>query len=532
MTKKYFILLLLLCQQTLFAQRRVIFLIADDLGTDYFGFYPDGQDTVDVPNIRSLLSKGVKFTNAMANPVCSSTRASLLTGRYGFRTGVGYIVGNPQGSGQLDTTEISIPRLLKIHDANIKAANIGKWHLHQPTPAGNLMFPQVLGYDHFEGPFIGAINSYTNWTKYTNGVMSTVTQYATSETIDNAVSWIKSINHPSYFLWMAFVAPHSPYHLPPANLHSYNNLSGTTQDITQNPKAYFKASLQALDTEIGRLFDSLQVLNQLDSTTFIFMGDNGNTTQTAQIANALKAKGTVYQYGVHVPLIIAGPDIVNPGRTSNALVNSVDIFATIQGLFGNINWQQELPPGIDIDSRSLMPILKNQVDSIRPWAFTEQFKIVPDTTEAKAIRNKEYKLIRYNHGREEFYHLPSDSLELNNLLSNGLDAVELVHYHYLCNELENLTLMGLNCTSTASLSNQALNGRVPLALPNPFYDKISLKNYENERVYLYHSSGSLIYSGNEIESQNFSELPEGLYFLRFDSSEGSGIKLIKSSAKD
>ncbi|MBL0051860.1 MAG: sulfatase-like hydrolase/transferase [Bacteroidetes bacterium] len=76
-----------------YAQRNVILIIADDIGTDYFGFYEDHNDTVDVPNIRSLMNNGIRFKNAMSNPVCSPTRAGIFTGRYSFRTGVGGIVG-------------------------------------------------------------------------------------------------------------------------------------------------------------------------------------------------------------------------------------------------------------------------------------------------------------------------------------------------------------------------------------------------------------------------------------------------------
>ena len=102
------------------AQRNVLVIIADDLGTDYLSFYENaGPDTVYVPNIKSLLSKGVRFKNAMSNPVCSATRSGILTGRYSFRTGVGGIVGGIGGSNQLDTSEITIPRLLKKYNSNI-----------------------------------------------------------------------------------------------------------------------------------------------------------------------------------------------------------------------------------------------------------------------------------------------------------------------------------------------------------------------------------------------------------------------------
>ena len=130
----------------------------------------------------------------MSNPVCSSTRSGILTGRYSFRTGVGYIVGSTSGSGTLDTSEITIPRLLKTYNASISTANVGKWHLHNPTPTSNLLNPNVLGYDHFEGPFIGALPSFTNWIKYTNGTAANITNYATSENVNNATNWLRTLN--------------------------------------------------------------------------------------------------------------------------------------------------------------------------------------------------------------------------------------------------------------------------------------------------------------------------------------------------
>ncbi|MBX7242191.1 MAG: sulfatase-like hydrolase/transferase, partial [Bacteroidia bacterium] len=437
-------------------QRNVVLIIADDLGTDYLGFSEDYQDTVAVPNIRSLLSRGVRFSNAMSNPVCSSTRAGILTGRYSFRTGVGYVVGGTGGSGELDTSETTIPKLLKNYNPDIARASIGKWHLHQPNPVSNLLNPLNMGYEHFEGPFIGQINSYTNWVKYTNGTQSTITNYATSENVNNALSWLSGQNGRPFFLWMAFNAPHTPFHLPPANLHSYTGLSGTQQDITQNPKPYFKAMIQALDTEIGRFIDSLEVNNQLDSTDIIFIGDNGNTLKTAQIPDLNKAKGTVYQYGVHVPFIIAGPSVTNPGRVSEALVNTADIFATILEMYGYTSWQNQIPANKPVDSKSLLPVLKNQTDSIRPWTFCETFRITPDTTDGKAMRNKTYKLLKFDDGREEFYHLATDPSESDDLLDGALTANETLNYNYLCGEMDTFLGNTNECTFIIRIDDHTL----------------------------------------------------------------------------
>lgn len=510
------------------AQHNVVLIIADDLGTDYFGFYEDHQDTVDVPHIRALLSKGVRFSNATSNPVCSATRAGMLTGRYSFRTGVGGIVGGGGGSGQLDTSEVTIPRLLKIYNPDIAKANIGKWHLHQPVPMGNLLFPNVLGYDHFEGPFIGQLTSYTNWVKFTNGVQSTVTHYATSENVDNGVTWLKNQDSKPVFMWMAFNAPHAPIHLPPADLHTYDNLSGTTGDIATNPKPYFKAMLQSLDTEIGRFMDSLQIMNRLDSTDFIFIGDNGNTARTAQVADTSRAKGTIYQYGVHVPFIISGPSVENPGRTSDALVNTQDLFATILELMGDTDWATYIPGDSPVDSKSLLPILKDQATSVRPWAFTENFKLIPDSTDGKAMRNMDYKLLRFDYGKEEFYHLASDPLELNNLLDGTLNAAELSNYQYLCNEMA--TLLGSNnfCDPAVRITPVSTTPAL-LAYPNPFSAHIFVQPINGlEEYVLADSRGQLVFTGKQIEKQDFSGLPSGVYFLKIKLDEVvQVVKLIK-----
>jgi len=502
------------------AQRNTILIIADDLSPDYFGFYENYIDTVDVPHIRSLLARGVRFKNLMSNPICSSTRTTILTGRYSFRTGVGGIVGGIGGSNQIDTAEISIPKLLKIHNSNIVKANIGKWHLKQAVPTANLTSPLALGYDWSEGPFIGQLPSFTNWTKYTNGVSSNVTTYATTENVNNAISWLnaQSPNKP-FFLWLAFNAPHEPLHLPPTGLHTYTNLSGTTADINAQPKQYFKAMIQAMDHEIGRLFDSLQMMNKLDSTDIIFIGDNGNSTRTAQIADIVKAKGTVYEYGVHVPMIIAGPSIVNKGRVSSALVNTVDLFATIIENFGYTNWQTQIPTNKPVDSKSLQPIIKNLSDSVRPWIFSEIFKLITDSADAKGIRNINYKLIKFNYGAEVFYNLETDPLETNNLLNGNLTATDIANYNYLCNEMTTLVGGSTFCQNVVGINGVDLQNEL-VVFPNPAENNITvtvkkylLKNYTIELVDLF---GRTLYRQENMLPAtayliNISTLPKGLY---------------------
>ena len=518
-----FIFILLAFTVKICAQRNTILIIADDLSPDYFGFYPNHGDTVDVPNLRKLKENGILFTKLSSNPVCSSTRAGILTGRYSFRTGVGGIVGGVGGSNQIDTAEISIPKLLKKHNPDIAKANLGKWHLKQPMPAVNLTSPLALGYDWSEGPFIGQLPSFTNWQKYTNGVLSNVTTYATTENVNNMITWLKAQNKEKpFFIWLAFNAPHDPLHLPPADLHKFTNLTGTATDIRDKPKEYFKAMIQAMDREMGRLFDSLKVMNKLDSTDIIFIGDNGNSTRTAQIADQNKAKGTVYEYGVNVPMIISGPTVVNKGRISDALVNTADLFATIVENFGYINWQSQIPSNKPVDSKSLLPIIKNQSDSIRPWAFSEIFKLTTDSADGKSIRDLQFKLIRFDYGVEEFYDLIADPLENKNLLSGKLNAIEVDRYNYLCNEMSKL-VGGFTCKKLVQVKNSIpTDGDIFELVPNPSNsnvtinfssesgEKYSLKIYDNLGRIISHQIHSSL--GKDIVI-DVSQYDKGIYLI-------------------
>ncbi len=518
-----FIFILLAFTVKICAQRNTILIIADDLSPDYFGFYPNHVDTVDVPNLRKLKENGILFTKLSSNPVCSSTRAGILTGRYSFRTGVGGIVGGVGGSNQIDTAEISIPKLLKKHNPDIAKANIGKWHLKQPMPAVNLTSPLALGYDWSEGPFIGQLPSFTNWQKYTNGVLSNVTTYATTENVNNMITWLKAQNKEKpFFIWLAFNAPHDPLHLPPADLHKFTNLTGTATDIRDKSKEYFKAMIQAMDREMGRLFDSLKVMNKLDSTDIIFIGDNGNSTRTAQIADQNKAKGTVYEYGVNVPMIISGPTVVNKGRISDALVNTADLFATIVENFGYTNWQSQIPSNKPVDSKSLLPIIKNQSDSIRPWAFSEIFKLTTDSADGKSIRDLQYKLIRFDYGVEEFYDLIADPLENKNLLSGKLNAIEVDRYNYLCNEMSKL-VGGFTCKKLVQVKNSIptdddifelvpnpSNSNVTINFSSESGEKYSLKIYDNLGRIISHQIYSSL--GKDIVI-DVSQYDKGIYLI-------------------
>lgn len=499
-----------------FAQRNVVLIIADDLGKDYCDIYPDhGSNTVHLTNVRRLLNRGVVFNNAWSNPLCSPTRAGILTGRYSFRTGVGDVVdgANPK----LNINENIIPKVLNLYAPNgISKVCIGKWHVTTGNAIG-YSYPNTMGFDHYEGNLLGALGQpgqlaigYNNWTKITNGVSSTSTNYATTENVNNAISYINSQSSiKPFYLQLAFNAPHTPYHLPPTNLIAATTLTGTQADINANPVPYFQAMVEAMDTEIGRFFDYLISSGKWDNTDIIFIGDNGDENSVAQSS---PSKGSIYQGGISVPLIISGPDVVNPNRSSDALVNTTDLFSTILELFGDTNWQSQIPTTI-VDSKSLMPILTNQATTVRPWSFSEVFRTTPLASDGKTIRNQDYKLLKFANGTQKFYNLTLNPTETNDLLLTSMSVTDSTNYNYLCSQMTTLvgsgTCSNLNVDSFMNAINEIY------VVENPFKSKITLNAISNDTfVELYAINGKKIYEGVNIVVKDFSFLANGIYLLK------------------
>ena len=202
---------------------------------------------------------------------------------------------------------------------------------------------------------------------------------------------------------------------------------------------------EALDKEIGRLFDTLEAQNIMDSTDIRFIGDNGSDMKVSQVKGG--AKGGISQEGISVPFIISGPSVKNPGRYSNALVNTHDLFATIIELMGFSNWKQNILQSKPVDSKSLLPIIYNQDSIIRDWVFSEVFKLTPVAGDGKTMRNKEYKLMDYDNGTQKFVNLLKDPEEDIDLLQANLSGNDKTNYEYLCGEMSKLVGTGAFCTA-------------------------------------------------------------------------------------
>lgn len=275
----------------------VLVILADDMGVERTPAY--GFTLVDngpTPVLDALAARGVLFRNAYSEPLCSPTRSAILTGRHPCRTGIGQGITWMATSGEVeaDVDEVSLADALSA--------------THNTYATGYFDFKKNIadrkGHEQVQR----------------EGV------YATSDQVDDALAVIGEAGSAPWFVWLAFNAPHSPFHVPPADLITL------PVDEDSSDALKHRAVIEAMDTEIGRLLNGIPP-EVLQRTWVIFLGDNG-TPSVALPESAGPAKGTATELGVHVPLLVVGPGVVEPGREVEALVGVTDLYATVCDLAG------------------------------------------------------------------------------------------------------------------------------------------------------------------------------------------------------
>jgi len=262
-----------------------------------------------------------------------------------------------------------------------------------------------------------------------DGNRSNETSYVTSKLVDLAIEWTGEQQDP-WFLWLAFNAPHTPFHLPPGDLHD-RQLSGTQVDIDGDPLPYYFAAIEAMDTEINRLLDSLDVETR-DNTIVIFMGDNGTPAQVAQSPYGPgKAKGSLYQGGINIPFFVSGPGVTRIGERESALVNTTDLFSTIASLTG-VNVDQVN------DSESFSDMLGKSPETERLFQYSEKST---ESDEQWTISDGMYKLIESNGGDQELYELTTDPFESADLVATGTAPTDVMEeLEYLVDQIRHDTV--------------------------------------------------------------------------------------------
>ncbi len=378
----------------------ILFVIADDMGLDASPGYSIGTQKPQMPNLQNLINTGVRFNNVWSNPTCSPTRAGIITGKYGIRNGVIKV------SDVLSTSEISLHKYIETNtNSEYSSAVIGKWHL-----SNNENHPNDMGINYYAGSLGGGLQSYSNWNLNINGQTTTSTDYVTTKTTDLAIDWINNQTKP-WFLWLAYNAPHPPFHLPPNNLHTQGALPTDQASIDANPLPYYLAMIEAMDSEYGRLLSSMTQAEK-DNTIIVFIGDNGTPNQVLQ--GFSRGKGTIYQGGINVPMIISGKGVTRFNQTDDALINTTDLFATIADIAG-------INTSTINDSKSFKSLLTSVVNTNeREYTFVEDGN--DDGSVDFTIRNTSHKYILFENGNEALFNLTNDPLEVTNLMSNALSS--------------------------------------------------------------------------------------------------------------
>lgn len=400
----------------------VLLLILDDWGIDSSELYNTetgpGIQLANMPHLKTLAENGLLFTRGYAQPICSPTRATILTGRQPYQHGV----GNPNTDAVLSASEVTFPEIISGEAPNYGLASFGKWHLG----SGDTGPLDTGGWPNFSGTLQGGVQDYNLWTrvKIEDGalvddgtpVVDLVSNgdydspYASSVQVDEAVNFISGQGNDPWVVWMGFNAPHDPFHDPPADLApegGYSTTGSTNKDL-------YVRMLEALDTEIGRLLESVD----LSKTNIIVIGDNGTPGQVDQApaGGLAAAKGSLNEGGIHVPFFAHGPAVKQTG-TSDKLVHVADLFSTILDLTG-----LETPEGLSLHSQSITSIFDG-TDTADRSIIAEKFGI--NDFDGRALIMDEwpnYKLISFQDVSD-----PGDTstYQMYLLGANGVEESEL-----------------------------------------------------------------------------------------------------------
>ncbi|MDG1051122.1 MAG: sulfatase-like hydrolase/transferase [Planctomycetota bacterium] len=391
----------------------VLVLVLDDIGMDAVSCYPDAAPDARTPTLDSLAARGVRFDRVWSNPACSPTRATVLTGRYGFRTGVGSV--KALGHGGLRPEETTLAESLHAAVPGLRTAFLGKWHLGPNEEQG----PVAQGFERFRGTS-GNLRVKARPRPYfefderqgRSTETSPRTAYATSAVVDDALGAIQEFGDDPWFVLASFHAAHTPFHVPPEGLHT-RALSGPPESSS---RAHFMAMVDALDAEIGRLLAGIPAPTRA-RTQVIVLSDNG-TASKAQFKDrpVRLGKGSLFEDGIRVPMIVAGSAVESPGRASSALVNTTDLFATVHELMG------VAPAEEAVDSLSFAGALRGAAELDRQWAFAERFQSATNprrwaAVDRYTVRDGRYKLT---------VDVLGDSIRLHDLTEDPMERVNLL----------------------------------------------------------------------------------------------------------
>jgi arylsulfatase A-like enzyme len=406
----------------------VVLIIMDDIGYGDLGSY--GVTDAKTPNLDRLARDGVRFTDAYANgPVCSPTRAALVSGRYQQRVGIEWALSSTTDRDKsLPVTKTSLPALLKQN--GYATGLVGKWHLGFNPQIG----PNAHGFDEFFGFLSGATNYYTHRTGdgapdlFENTTPVETPAYLTDEISRRATLFIDRHAREPFFLEVAYNAVHWPFQPPdlPASdprRTAVPRPQETLGDrkIMQMPddaapaatRADYVKILENADRNIGKVLDALERSGLARNTLVIFTNDNGGEWLSRN-APLYHRKGTLWEGGIRVPLIMRWPGVLPTGQTSAQAAITMDLTRTILAATNTA-----LPSGYRPDGVNLLPMLSGQsapTDRLLFW------RIVRTERQQKAVRSGRWKLL-VDGGQYLLFDLGGDPGERHDVAAQHTDLI-------------------------------------------------------------------------------------------------------------
>ena len=411
----------------------IVFILADDLGSADVGF--NGGKEIATPHLDKLAASGARLAQFYVQPVCSPTRAALMTGRYPMRHGLQVGVVRPWAQYGLPLEERTLPQALK--QAGYVTAITGKWHLGHFQKA---YLPTARGFDHQYGHYNGAIDYFTHardgghdW--HRNDKASYDEGYSTHLLAREAVKFLRdNARRKPFFLYVPFNAVHSPHQVPDKYTERYATL--------KEPRRTYAGMLSAMDEAVGQIIAALDEKGERKNTLIIFSSDNGGPAPGRVTDNgALRAgKGTLYEGGVRVAAFATWEGRIKPNSNVDQPLHMVDWYPTLLKLAG-ASLKQKLP----LDGRDA-------------WATIAEGKASPHeeillnaTPNTGAIRVGDWKLILNGDNQNdevnesesesvkrgassqdsvELFNLADDSAEKRNLAETNSEKVKQLRIRY------------------------------------------------------------------------------------------------------
>ncbi|MDH3246438.1 MAG: arylsulfatase [Saprospiraceae bacterium] len=352
----------------------IVLILTDDQGWGDLSM--NGNEMLSTPNIDKMASEGVTFDRFYVCPVCSPTRAEILTGRYHVRGGV---YSTSAGGERLDLDEVTFAQLLQ--EAGYQTAAFGKWHNGMQYP----YHPNARGFAEYYGFCSGHWGNYFDALMEHNGELVMGNGFMVDDLTDKAIEFLEANQANSFFVYLPFNTPHSPMQVPDrwwnrfknkelSQLHRFRN----QEDLDHTRAAY--AMCENIDWNVGRVLDKLEALSLTENTIVIFLSDNG--PNGARWNGDMKGrKGSTDEGGVRSPMIMQWKGTLQAGKIIDQISGAIDLFPTLMDLAG-IKHQNDK----SLDGRSLRPLL---MEGDPEW---EDRYIFNYWNERLSVRSQQYRL--------------------------------------------------------------------------------------------------------------------------------------------